>query len=810
MTTTTELFTDDWEVRLAGEEHATAVRLPHDAMIGLTRSADAATGNHGGYFPGVAAHYTRRWTVPADAAERSYSLVFEGVQGETRVLVDGHEAATCVDSYREFAVPLDGVVPGSVVEIEVVADNTRVPNSRWYTGTGIYRPVWLRSTGAVRIARDGVRIVTRERGSASVTVLTEGAPAGADVEVAFAFAGDETVIGSAAVGADGAAELRIELPEVRPWSAETPNLYDVTVTLRGGGATLDVARLRTGLRTLEVDAQHGLRVNGERVLLRGACVHHDNGVLGAATFAASEFRRARLLKEAGFNAIRSAHNPLSRAFLDACDELGLYVMDELTDVWVTHKTPHDEAEHFAEQWRASAAAMIAKDRNRPSVIMYSLGNEIADTANAAGVALAGEIHAFVTAADPTRPTTLAVNAMVNMLAARGSSPFEHENYTGAAPAKKGKREATSTEANAITAQLGTIMQLAARLPAADRASRDAFAAVDIAGYNYAHGRFRGDRRKYPERVIVDSESMSGDLPAIWDRVENVAGVIGSFQWTGWDYLGEAGIGSWSYGDESRSINKPFPALVAGCGTFDITGQPGAPALLVGAVWGTASAPGIAVRPLDRTGLKANKTPWRSTDALPSWSWGSLRGTAEIEVYSAADRVELVLNGRSLGRRRAGRRAGFVARFRAPYEPGELTAIAFTRGVETGRSSLRTAAEPTLRLRAESDTLAGPDDLAYLWIEFADAGGVVDLAADDRVTVTVEGAATLAGLGSAHPADLEPYTGATHATYRGRALAVLRGTDAAGPVVVTVRSEQHGEATIELAAVPAADALEARA
>ncbi|WP_350351708.1 DUF4982 domain-containing protein [Microbacterium sp. A8/3-1] len=801
-----DLFTAGWSFRRADAESAQEVRLPHDAMISEERSADAATGNHGGYFPGGSYIYTKPWTVPTDADERSYTLFFEGVYGRAVVLLDGREIARCDSGYREFTAPLVGAVPGATSVIEVRVDNTEVPNSRWYTGSGIYRPVWLENTGPVGISRDGIRLVTRSIGEEAIVDVTahiEGPlPHGAIVKVEFFFAGDSVARQHAPIPADGVVTIPVTIPHPQLWSADSPHLYDVRVAAVVGEDNIDEQRIRTGLRTVTVDAQRGLQLNGITEVLRGACVHHDNGILGAATFSAAEHRRARILKDAGFNAIRSSHNPLSRAFLDACDEIGLYVMDELTDVWLKHKTQYDAADDFVEVWPGDAASLIEKDRSRPSVIMYSIGNEIAETSSGAGIAAAREIDEYFAKNDPTRPTTLAVNLLLNMMAQRGSSPFEREQYLGEKkPERKkkseNKKEATSTAANMLTAKLGRVMELAARLPAADKASRGAFAAVDVAGYNYAYGRYAADRKRYPERVIVGSESMPGDLPEIWKRAVTVPGVIGDFMWTGWDYLGEAGIGTWSYGSEPGGINKPYPHLVAGSGAFDITGLPGAAALLARAVWDKGAAPGIAVRPLDTSRNRANKTPWRTSDAIPSWSWRGLAGTAEIEVYSADDEVELFLNGRSLGRKKAGKRKRFISRFRTPYEPGELVAVSYRRGKEAGRAALRSSGVPTLRLRAETNGLHGPDDLAYVWIELADDAGTVDMNTNDLVTVTVEGAGTLHGLGTAAPSTTESFTSDHHTTYRGRALAIVRGDSIAGDITLSVSSARHGSATLAL-------------
>lgn len=798
---TSTLFTDGWTFAPTGATTSTAVRLPHDAMIAEARSADGATGNHGAYFSGGSYRYEKAWTAPDDADERSYRLVFEGCFGTTRVLLAGREIARNSDPYREFSAPLTGMTPGETVLIQVLVDHRDVPDSRWFTGSGLYRPVWLEATAPTSIAPDGIHVVTREveTGTSgndavvSVTVQVQG-PIAAGAAVAIELDHDGRLAAQARIDLDSPqATLELLVPDARLWSAEQPDRYALTVRLSLGEETVDERRLLTGLRTVAVDATRGLRINGRPVLLRGTAVHHDNGPLGAATIPAAERRRAALLKQAGFNAIRSAHNPLSRAFLDACDEFGLYVLDELTDVWFRHKTDHDAAERFHDEWQHAAASMIAKDRNRPSVILYSIGNEIAEAVTPEGIDIAQRIHAFFAAADPTRPTTIAVNPLLAMMAARKQPKVNGEE----GPPER--RPATSTVANELAAKMGRLMVLASTLPAANRATRDVFSTVDIAGYNYGYAAYRGSRRRHPERVILGTESMPGDLPAIWRRVTSIPGVIGDFSWTGWDYLGEVGLGYWTYGSEPGGIAKPYPGVIAGCGVFDITGAAGATLLLIRAVWGLATEPGIAVRPLDRVGRRANRTPWLVSDALLGWSWRGRTGTAEIEVYSAEQQVELILNGRSLGRRAAGPKRGYRATFRTPYEPGELLAIAYRDGVETGRSVLRSAGRPRLRLRAESMELRGPDDLAYVWLELADENGTVDLASEDRLTVTVTGPGTLAAVGSAAPATEESFTANTRRTHRGRALAIIRGSDLEGAISIRVSSERHGEADLTISA-----------
>ena len=793
-------WNDAWTVRTDGQDAADAVPvdLPHDAMIALGRAADARTGGHGGYFPGSRVVYARAFEAPSDAgAADRWSLLFEGVYGHTVVRLDGTEIGRNVSPYREFEVALPAVEPGGRHLIEVDVDNTEVPNSRWYTGTGIYRPVHLVRRGPVAFAADGIRVRTSSIAPSAVVdidVFVDGAlPAGARIDVQLRDSdGVVAAVEATATGPRTSVSLRVDNP--RLWSDEEPHLYDLSVRLDADDLVLDRYERRIGIRSIEVDPRRGLRINGRPTLLRGACVHHDSGVLGAATFRAAEFRRATLLKNAGFNAVRSSHNPLSRAFVDACDELGLYVLDETTDHWTQRKTPGDLAPRYEELWRDDARAMIRKDRNAPSVIMYSIGNEIVETATPAGVTLAGEISAFVRALDPTRPDTVAINLMLNVLASRGRSVFTTESADHAEPAP------TSTAANLVADRIGGMMQLIAKLPLADKSSRGAFAEVDVAGYNYAWSRYRGDAKKYPDRVILGTESMPHDLPRIWGLVQELPAVIGDFMWTGWDYLGESGIGVWTYGKAPQGISKPFPYLMAGCGAFDITGLAGAPALLAGAVWDRLPAPAIAVRPVHRSAERTNRVAWRGSDAESSWSWRGAEGArARVEVYSADDEVELFQNGRSLGRRRAGRAAGFVARFTTVYDTGTLEAVGYRGGQETARSILRSATGPlSLQLRSETTHLrADGQDLAYVWVELADANGTVDSLVRDRVTLEVDGPGRLAGFGTAEPAPMESFTSSSHWTYRGRALAVIRAAASAGTVRVRAISASHGEATVTL-------------
>jgi beta-galactosidase len=797
----------DWTFREKGSESpGLEVRLPHDAMLGAGRGPKAPGGADTGWFNGGVYEYRSVWAAPVEGSG-SAALRLEGVQGDATVFLNGEQVGTVRSGYVEQELELgDGVRWDDDNDILVVVDNARQPSERWYPGSGLYRLVHVVLRPRERFADDGVRVTTRLGGDgARVDVGFDVEGVGDPAEVVVELTRGGVLVARDTRPADvGLAHLEVEAPLL--WSAESPELYDLTATLARDGVVLDRVLQRVGLRTIAVGPT-GLSVNGVETLLRGACVHHDNGLLGAATHRAAEFRRIRKLKAAGFTAIRSAHNPISRDLLDACDELGMYVLDELADYWFVRKTEFDHSDRFRATWQEDARALVRKDRNRPSVIMYAIGNEIPETATPAGVSLSREIAGFFRALDPDRPVTLAINIFLNTLVSLGASPYK----AGEAPRDEADGPKTSmagsTEANVMVNHIGKMMNVVSRLPRADKASRDAFATVDVAGYNYGLARYRGDARRYPDRVILGTETLPGDVARAWRLVQDIPSVIGDFVWAGWDYLGEAGVAVWVPGKRA-GLSKPYPYLLAGPGMFDITGEPDVSLRLAQAAWGHLEAPAIGVRPLDRSGEPYVRSAWRTTDAVESWAWRRMGGrTAEIEVYATEDEVELMLNGRSLGRKRAGASRGFVARYSAPYEPGSLTAVGYRDGVAVSRTTLHSAdSELRLRLDAENGhALADGRDLAFVGISIVGSNGVREMLADDSVSVEVTGPGDLVALGTAAPATDESFLADVTKTYRGRALAVIRTREEIGTVRVHVRSRSHGDAVLDIPLVTATEA-----
>ena len=730
-----------------------AVRIPHDAMLYEKRSQDAPSGNAGAYFWGGVYTYDHELAVPQAWEDKHVELEFEGVMGHSLVLVDDMPVASHAYGYTGFSVDLTNkLTPGTRARISVIADNSDQPNSRWYSGSGLYRPVRLVVQDQDRIVRRGVRVVTERIRPAQIRVTTnvvgEGTPW---VRIERA--------GRAVAGGHGP-DVRIGIPHARLWSADAPELYTCHVVLRSpDGTALDEVSVPFGIRTLEWGGS-GLRVNGEPVKLRGGCVHHDNGILGAMDLPQASRRKVRILKSWGFNAIRSAHNPLSQSMLDACDELGMYVMDEYADMWYRHKNPHDYADDFEQCHAADLADMVDKDVNHPSVIMYSIGNENAEPHEELGVLTARLLANTVRRLDPTRPVTAGVNATILFAAGLGIDSFNGtEDQAG-----QDQTANASLAYNTYVAKMGDVMELMAGSWPVGRAVAPFIAELDVAGYNYGTRRYRPDLRRNPERLVFGSETMPYDLVRNWGLVESDPRIVGDFMWTSWDYLGECSLAAWS--DDPTPVSKPYPWLCADTGALDLVGDPTGEAALAKTVWEGPTNPLLFVRPADLP--KPCKAPWRGTNSVPCWSWrGSEGNQTTVEVYTRAPIAKLYLNGHHKGTKRV---QDLHADFRLRYEPGELIAVACTAdGLELGRTTLKSTEGP-LRL---SLSLEGRDeDVAFVRVDVTDSAGTVEGSAYDEVEVRVAGGELLA-FGSAAQKSACSYVRGRFPLRYGRGLAVVR-------------------------------------
>ena len=758
-----ESFNKDWTC------NGKPVTLPHDAQITEKRGADISNGGHG-YFPGGVYTYEKRFLAPEAWADKTVILEFEGVYKNATVSLNGKEIAFHAYGYTRFFVELEELNIGGENTLTVVADNSKLPNSRWYSGSGIYRPVWV-----YVCEKDGLRPESVKLSTVSIdpTVIKVESPIPVKAEV-------EGVSGEGTC-------FELTIPNARLWSAETPDLYTAKIT-----SSEDETEVTFGIRQVTW-SNKGLFINGKETLLRGGCIHHDSGILGAATYAESEERRVRILKENGFNAIRSSHNPASSALLDACDRLGMYVMDETFDMWYNRKTPYDYGCDWTENWEVDTAAMVERDFNHPSVILYSIGNEVAEPVDPKGVGAGKAQIDLCHRLDPSRPVTCGTNLMILSRAAKGQGIYQDgEQNTGAEGKKQtedpSKVKNASLMFNIMTSFIGSNMNKAGNSKKVDELSSPFLDALDIAGYNYGSGRYPLEGKAHPDRVVFGSETFPQDICKNWKMVKQYPYLIGDFMWTSWDYLGEAGIGAWSY-TGGMPFNRPYPWVLGGAGVIDILGNPDGSCKYASVVWGLEKNPVIAVRPVNHPGVRPSKSSWRGTNAILSWSWAGCEGNkAEVEIFSDADSVELLLNGRSCGKRKL---KECKTMFKLKYAPGTLTAVAYdAAGKEIGRSELSSAKGPfTLAVRPEKSAVK-PGEIVFVPVNIEGANGIVEANADREISVTVVGGELLA-FGSANPCTAEEYHVGRFTSYYGRALAVVRAGES-GQLTVTV-SAQGGSA-----------------
>ena len=768
------------------------VTLPHDAMLAEPRTALSAGGTNTGWYEGYDYEYQRTLTVPENELADTHILEFEGVYHNAEVWLNGQKAAFRPYGYTNFYVDCAPYLHAGENELRVIARNADQPNSRWYSGAGIYRPVQLWTARGAYIALNGVKIRTLSLQPAVVEVRVKTtAPGTVRLMV------DD--LPAVQQESDGEAVFTLTLDNACLWTPETPNLYTCRVNF-----AYDVVTETFGVRKVEWGTD-GFLLNGKRYIIQGACIHHDNGLLGAVCDPDAVARKVRLLKANGYNAIRSAHNPCSKALLTECDRQGMLVMDEYIDHWYIHKTEHDYVDYFNDWWHQDLTDMVEKDYNHPCVVLYSTGNEVSETAQKRGIALTKEMTDFLHGLDDSRPVTCGVNIFFNFLSSIGFGVYSDEKAKKEAERaekakqrgeKAAKKKAVGSQFfNNLAGLLGDeFMKRGATLHGCDVKTRDAFANMDIAGYNYGIYRYKHDLKKYPQRLILGSETFCNDAYKFRELAKQEPRLVGDFVWAGMDYLGEVMVGSWEYADYAETFDGGPGWVSAGSGRIDLTGKPLGEALYTRVALEADNGPYIAVCPVNHTGDRHSPSAWKMTNAMPSWSWtGCEERKANVEVYARAARVELVLNGHTVGSKTL--KNDCLARFSIPYESGTLEAVSYDAADhEIGRCKLQSADGTTrLTLDAEEPTVK-PGHLCYVRLRYTDENGITKPLARGNIQVQVRGG-TLVGLGSACPFNKHSYLDSETDTYYGEALAIVRMGNGDAMTIAASDGEYSAELTV---------------
>lgn len=782
-----------WTCRHLGDTApGKTVTLPHDAMLAEPRTALSAGGTNTGWYEGYDYEYRRTLTVPENELAGTHILEFEGVYHNAEVWLNGQKAAFRPYGYTNFYVDCAPYLHAGENELRVIARNADQPNSRWYSGAGIYRPVQLWTARGVHITLNGVKIRTLSLDPAVVEVRVKTTAPGT-VRLTM----DD--LPAMQQESDGEAVFTLTLDNARLWTPETPNLYTCRVSFADDEVTETF-----GVRKVEWGTD-GFLLNGKRYIIQGACIHHDNGLLGAVCDPDAVARKVRLLKENGYNAIRSAHNPCSKALLTECDRQGMLVMDEYIDHWYIHKTEYDYVDYFNDWWRQDLTDMVEKDYNHPCVVLYSTGNEVSETAQKRGIALTKEMTDFLHGLDDSRPVTCGVNIFFNFLSSIGFGVYSDEKAKKEAEraekAKQSGEKAAKKKAvgsqffNNLAGLLGDeFMKRGATLHGCDVKTRDAFANMDIAGYNYGIYRYKHDLKKYPQRLILGSETFCNDAYKFRELAKQEPRLVGDFVWAGMDYLGEVMVGSWEYADYAETFDGGPGWVSAGSGRIDLTGKPLGEALYTRVALEADNGPYIAVCPVNHTGDRHSPSAWKMTNAMPSWSWtGCEERKANVEVYARAARVELVLNGHTVGSKTL--KNDCLARFSIPYESGTLEAVSYDAADhEIGRCKLQSAGGTTrLTLDAEEPTVK-PGHLCYIRLRYTDENGITKPLARGNIQVQVRGG-TLVGLGSACPFNKHSYLDSETDTYYGEALAIVRMGDGDAMTIAASDGEYSAELTV---------------
>ena len=751
----------DWSIeKLSGQEAGKVIGPFSKESIGTTAT---------GYTVGGVAWYRKTFTLNPEKKHKSTIISFDGVYMNCDVWINGKFLGNHPYGYTAFDYDISSYLNSSgkpnVIAVKVKNEGQ---NSRWYSGSGIYRHVWLIQKQAVSIAQNGICISTEKIAdkNAVVNISSEvenktGKNTVSKLLINILDSDGKIVqtVESLSKTISTGSEVftqAITISQPKLWSVEVPNLYTAEIQIITDGIVTDKVSTTFGVRTIHFDAKTGFTLNGKKVLLKGGCMHNDNGFLGSATIDRAEERRVQLMKAYGFNAIRTSHNPPSKQFLDVCDRNGVLVIDEAFDMWERPKNPQDYHLYFKEWWKKDLKSMIYRDRNHPSVILWSIGNEINERADSLGFAIRKQLVKEVHALNNTRPVTEAI-----------CSFWDHA----------GQKWSTTAQA---------------------------YSDLDVGGYNYLNNQYEADHAEFPERIMVGTESYAAEAYAFWKQVEKDPWVIGDFVWTAMDYLGETGCGSSTYGPRAgmRVGLKPWPWFNAFCGDIDLCGFKKPQLYYRDVVWNNSKIEMMVHEPIP-DGMKETYSYWGWPNEYQSWSWAGSEGKMmDVRVFAKCQAVRIELNGKIIAEKPVSDSSNLITTFRVPYEQGVLKAIALNNGIEVASKELRTVGVPAkVKLTADRSTItADRNDLSYVKVEVIDAQGNLIPNATTPVTFSVSGVGEIAGSGNACPTDLESFNSAVCKTYRGQALVILRPAKDIKKGTITLKAEANGLITGEISII----------
>ncbi len=792
------------------EVQGVEVDLPHDGMIGTRVSPDAPAKSDSGYFIGDTTNYTKYVMIPKEWENECVGLKLDGVMMNATFEVNGCKVGNQHYGYAPCYIDLtDYVTFGAENRITINVNTSMYVNSRWYTGSGLYRGVMLCHGPRVHIVNDGIFVYTKE-------VDDEYAFLGLDVElenstqekrlaevnVCIFKDGKEEILGNTKrviqinKGSTETAHMTMNLKNPELWDVENPNLYMVRVQVKNIGtyrthliteknATVDEETVLFGIRTITADSVRGLQINRKTVKLKGGCLHHDNGLLGAVSLYEAEARKVKKLKDLGFNAIRTAHNPPSKALVEACDRLGMYIFDEAFDAWGTAKRGGDYSQFFDNDWKKDLSNFVRRDRNHPAVIIWSTGNEIPERGGLDnGYFLATQLAETIRNLDGTRPVS---NGICSLWSGLDDELARGQNQ----------------EQNASDGLVNTSWE---------RITEPFTNGLDIVGYNYMEDLYERDHELFPERVILGSENFAVQIGYRWPFVEKLPYAIGDFTWTAWDYIGEAGIGKAVYVDKDHPAVKnpwslmpapgsPYPWRTANDADFDITGHMLPQGAYRSVVWGNKKTFLYSMHP-ETFGKTEVMTMWGFPDVRPTWNYSGFEDKPiKLVIYSNADEVEVIVNDKSLGKKIISRESPMPnsACFETVYVPGKVTAISYKNGIEVSRDMLYTSGKADKIKLVPEKTVMNADghDLIYTCIELTDKDGRLVPDAEVDLHAELSGCGKLAGFGSANPITEDDYTDGDTVSFRGRAMAIIRSGYKPGKISLKISAKGFEDSVVEL-------------